>query len=489
MKKITVFVPNIGNSGLNNLIEYLVASDLVESVYCLGSRKLDFNTKFVKVLNTETLTSSEILKLVYTNSETDYIILISNPVIVSFGSFSLERFLKIADDTKAGILYSNYNTVSEGKIVPHPTIDYQIGSIRDDFDFGPVLFINTRAMKKALMLPNDDYKFAALYNLRLKISQNHLILRIPEYLYTSLELDSKDSEEILFDYVNPINRERQIELEIAATKHLKTIDATVWYDFRIIEFNKEIFEVEASVIIPVKNRIKTIEGAVRSALNQKCDFPFNIIVVDNHSNDGTTDLLREISEKEKQLIHVIPERTDLLIGGCWNEAINNKSCGMFSVQLDSDDIYKDENTLRNIINTFRREKCAMVIGSYILTDFLLNEIPPGLIDHKEWTHENGPNNALRINGFGAPRAFYTPLLCEIGIPNVSYGEDYYLGLTLSREYKIGRIYEPIYFCRRWEGNTDAALDIHKLNANNLYKDRLRTFEILARQSKNSLKNK
>jgi hypothetical protein len=489
MKKITVFVPSIGSSGLNNLIEHLDASDLVESVYCLGNRELDFNTKFVKILNTDTLTSSEILKLVYTNSETDYIILISDPVIVSFGSFSLERFLKIADDTEAGILYSNYNTIIEGKIIPHPTIDYQIGSIRDDFDFGPVLFINTRAMKKALMLPNDDYKYAALYNLRLKISQNHLILRIPEYLYTSLESDSRNSEEIQFDYVNPLNRERQIEMETAATKHLKAIDAAVWYDFRIIEFNKELFKTEASIIIPVKNRLKTIEGAVHSGLNQKCDFPFNIIVVDNHSNDGTTDLLREISEKEKRLIHVIPERTDLLIGGCWNEAINNKSCGMFSVQLDSDDMYKDENTLQNIINTFRREKCAMVIGSYILTDFSLNEIPPGLIDHKEWTHENGSNNALRINGFGAPRAFYTPLLLKIGIPNVSYGEDYYLSLTLSREYKIGRIYKPIYFCRRWEGNTDAALDIYKLNSNNLYKDRLRTFEILARQSKNSLNNK
>jgi len=487
MKKITVFIPDIGSPGLNKLIEQLSASDLVEMVYCLGSQELKIDSKFIQVLNIKTFTSSEILKLVFTYSETEYIIFIPNPVFISFGSFSLDRFLKTAEDTKAGILYSNFNKSIDGKIIPHPTIDYQIGSIRDDFDFGPVLFINTKAMKKALLLPNEDYQYAALYNLRLKISQNHLVLRIPEYLYTSIEPDPGNSREKHFDYVNPLYRSMQLEMEMAATNHLKTIGAAVWYDFKIIEFNNEGFENKASVIIPVKNRVKTIEGAVRSALNQKCDFPFNIIVVDNHSNDGTTELLNSITEEEMQLIHFIPERTDLLIGGCWNEAINHKSCGMFSVQLDSDDIYKDENSLQIIIDTFRKEKCAMVIGSYVLTDYSLNEIPPGLVDHKEWTHENGPNNALRINGLGAPRAFYTPLLRKTGIPNVSYGEDYYLGLTISREYKIGRIYEPVYYCRRWEGNTDAELNIHKLNENNLYKDRLRTFEILARQNKNTLK--
>jgi len=485
MKKITVFITDIGTSGINPLIEQLYVSDLVETVYSLSDSETEFNSKFVKVINTSALTSSEVLKLVLKNSESDYIILISNPVSISLGSFSLERFLKTAEDIKVGILYSNYYETVDGNIIPHPTIDYQVGSIRDDFDFGPVLFINTLAMKKALMLPNDDYKFAAFYNLRLKISQNHLILRIPEYLYTCKEISPLKSSEKQFDYVNPLNRTIQIEMELVATNHLKSIGAAIWYDFRIIEFNNENFEIETSVIIPVKNRVNTIEGAVRSALNQKCDFYYNIIVVDNYSNDGTTELLRSISEKEKQLIHIIPERRDLLIGGCWNEAINQKSCGMFSVQLDSDDMYKDENSLQTIINTFRKEKCAMVIGSYILTDYSLNEIPPGLIDHKEWTHENGPNNALRVNGFGAPRAFYTPLLRKIVVPNVSYGEDYYIGLTISREYKIGRIYEPVYFCRRWEGNTDATLDIHKLNANNQYKDRLRTFEILARQNKNS----
>ena len=487
MKKITVFIPDIGSSGLNKLIEELSASNLVEMIYYLGNDELKIDSKFVQVLNIKTSTSSEVLKLVYTYSETEYIIFISNPVYISFGSFSLERFLKTAEDTEAGILYSNYKESNNGKIIPHPTIDYQIGSIRDDFDFGPVLFINTKAMKKALSLPNEDYQYAALYNLRLKISQNHLVLRIPEYLYTCSEVDTRNSGEKHFDYVNPLYRAREIEMEMAATNHLKTVGAAVWYDFKIIEFNNDGFDNKASVIIPVKNRVKTIEGAVRSALNQKCDFPFNVIVEDNHSNDGTTELLRSMAEEEIKLIHIIPERTDLLIGGCWNEAINHNSCGMFSVQLDSDDIYKDENSLQIIIDSFRIEKCAMVIGSYVLTDFSLNEIPPGLVDHKEWTHENGPNNALRINGFGAPRAFYTPLLRKTGIPNVSYGEDYYLGLTISREYKIGRIYESVYFCRRWEGNTDASLNIQKLNENNLYKDRLRTFEILARQNKNKFR--
>ena len=278
-------------------------------------------------------------------------------------------------------------------------------------------------------------------------------------------------------------------MEKAVTEHLKEIGAYVKPEFKEIDFENIIFENEASVIIPVKNRVKTISDAVNSALNQRTDFSFNVIVVDNHSTDGTTEVLYSISKNNSKLIHLIPGKEDLLIGGCWNEAVNNKLCGRFSVQLDSDDIYKDENTLQKIVEVFKKEKCAMVIGSYILTDFNLNEIPPGIVDHKEWTFENGTNNALRINGLGAPRAFYTPLLREIKIPNVSYGEDYFLGMTISRDYKIGRIYDPVYICRRWEGNTDAALDITKLNLNNIYKDRLRTFEILARQIKNDSRRK
>jgi glycosyltransferase involved in cell wall biosynthesis len=242
--------------------------------------------------------------------------------------------------------------------------------------------------------------------------------------------------------------------------------------------------VEVSVIIPVKNRVKTLTDAIKSVLKQITDFSFNLIIVDNYSDDGTAEIIKSFAEKDKRIHHIIPERKDLGIGGCWNEAVHNPKCGKFSVQLDSDDMYKDENTLQLIIDKFREEKVPMVIGSYVITDFNLEEIPPGIIDHREWTPDNGRNNALRINGLGAPRAFYTPVIRKIKIPNVSYGEDYAVGLAISRYYQIGRIFEPIYFCRRWEDNTDAQIDITKLNANNLYKDRLRTFEIFARQRKN-----
>jgi len=323
--------------------------------------------------------------------------------------------------------------------------------------------------------------------MRLKISQRYPIKKIPEFLYTVIENDTRNSDEKQFDYVNPSNRSIQIEMEIAATDHLKQINAFLKPNFEELNLDENIFDVEASVIIPVKNRATTVNHAVESALKQRTDFPFNIIVVDNHSTDGTTELLKSLIGKYKKIIHIIPERTDLLIGGCWSEAVHNPACGKFSVQLDSDDLYKDEYTLQTIVDTFRKEKCAMVIGSYILTDFNLNEIPPGLIDHSEWTSENGHNNALRINGLGAPRAFYTPLLRKLNIPNVSYGEDYYLGITISRNFKIGRIFKPIYLCRRWTGNTDTVLDIYKINVNNTYKDNLRTNEILLRQKKN-LKN-
>ncbi|NMB81645.1 MAG: glycosyltransferase family 2 protein, partial [Ignavibacteria bacterium] len=306
---------------------------------------------------------------------------------------------------------------------------------------------------------------------------------------SSESFDKRTSGLKQFDYVDPKNRAVQIEMEEAVTEHLRSISAYIKPDQKIIDYNETEFNYTASIIIPVKNREKTIADALNSAVNQKTDFPFNIIVVDNHSSDRTTEIIKSFSEQHQNIIHLIPERNDLLIGGCWNLAINNINCGKYSVQLDSDDMYKDESTLHKIIDKFRNENCAMVIGSYILTDFALNEIPPGLIDHREWTDENGTNNALRINGLGAPRAFYTPLLRKIGIPNVSYGEDYFLGITISREYKIGRIYEPIYICRRWEGNSDSELDIEKLNRNNFYKDKLRTIELLARINYNKDKIK
>lgn len=487
MTKICAFIPYLNNSITSGFVQTLSASPLIEKIFILSELNLGFNSDKVFELSIDHFKSTDSIRVIAEHTESDYVLLVTKPVEINLGLYSLERFLKIAQDTQAGMLYSNYYEVKNNKTQLHPTIDYQPGSIRDDFDFGPLLFINTKALKNAVFSMKEDYSFSGLYDLRLNISRSHLILRIPEYLYTSSEPDLRNSGEKQFDYVNPDNRSIQIEMEKVATDHLKKINAFLRPTFKTVDLMKSSFDTEASIIIPVKNRIKTIGDAVESALKQITNFRFNIIVVDNHSTDGTTEFLKALSAKHEQLIHIIPSREDLLIGGCWNEAINNKSCDKFAVQLDSDDVYYDENTLQKIIDTFYREKCAMVIGSYILTDFSLNQIPPGLIDHKEWSNDNGPNNALRINGLGAPRAFYTPLLREIIIPNVSYGEDYYLGITISREYKIGRIYEPIYFCRRWEENTDSLLDINKLNLNNLYKDRLRTFEILTRQKMNTSK--
>ncbi len=343
------------------------------------------------------------------------------------------------------------------------------------------------ALKKAAEALNDtDYKFAGLYDLRLAATRSGAIIRLPEFIYGKIETDSRKSGEKQFDYVDPRNRAVQMEMEQVATEHLKKIGAYLQAQFKPVEFDRtEHFENEASVVIPVKNREKTVADAVNSVLKQNAQFPFNVIIVDNHSTDGTTKILRDIAKKDPRVVHVIPERSDLGIGGCWTEAVHHPKCGRFAVQLDSDDLYKDETTLAKVVSVFRKEKCAVVIGSYQMTNFDLQEIPPGLIDHKEWTPDNGRNNALRINGLGAPRAFYTPLLRKVNVPNVSYGEDYATVLMLSREYQIGRIYDPIYLCRRWEGNTDADIDITKQNTFNTYKDRIRTIEILARQRKNA----
>jgi glycosyltransferase involved in cell wall biosynthesis len=316
------------------------------------------------------------------------------------------------------------------------------------------------------------------------ISRQRPITRVGEYLYGKVELDVRRSDQKQFDYVDPKNRAVQIEMEAAATDHLRQIGAWLKPRFKTPNLDGVAFQTEASVIIPVKNRVQTVGDAVSSVLKQQTAFPFNLIVVDNHSTDGTTDLLRSFAQKDNRMVHLIPERQDLLIGGCWNEAIMHPACGRFAVQLDSDDIYSDETTLQKIVDAFHREKCAAVIGSYRMTNFKLEEIPPGVIDHREWTPDNGRNNALRIQGLGAPRAYYAPIIRGIRFPNVSYGEDYAAVLAVSRDYQIARIYEPIYLCRRWEGNSDAGIDVVKQNTFNLYKDKLRTFEIMARQRMN-----
>ena len=363
-------------------------------------------------------------------------------------------------------------------------IEYQLGSIRDDFNFGSVLFFNTETLKAAATDLRQDFQFAGLYALRMAVSRRKALTRIGESLYGKVELDVRKSDQKQFDYVDPKNRAVQIEMEQAATEHLKRIGAWLKPVFKKANLAQAKFKCEATVIIPVMNRVNTVGDAVTSVLQQRTTFPFNLIVVDNHSTDGTTDLLRKFAQKDKRLLHVIPERNDLLIGGCWNEAVMHPACGRFAVQLDSDDIYTDENTLQKIVDVFHQEKCAAVVGSYRMTNFKLEEIPPGVIDHKEWTPENGRNNALRIHGLGAPRAYYTPIIRGICFPNVSYGEDYAAMIAVSREYQIARIYEPIYLCRRWEGNSDAGIDVAKQNAFNFYKDKLRTFEVLARQQLN-----
>ncbi len=486
-KIINAYLPYSGYNHTLITVSELRKSPLIKDIYLLGLGNVEKPLEGCKLLKVEDLYSSSTINLIKETADTDYTLLVIQDNPLEFGQYGIERFALVAEDTGAGLVYSDYFEMKNDVCVPHPVIDYQIGSLRNDFDFGSLFFLNSVLLKDALQeQEKNDYKFAGLYNLRLKISQNNPILRIPEFLYTTIESDTRKSGEKMFDYVDPRNRALQIEMELACTYHLKKIGAYLEPKFKQIDIEDHKFEMEASVVIPVKNRAKTISDAVDSVLKQKTEYNFNLIVVDNYSTDGTTEILRSIAEKDKRLIHITPERKDLGIGGCWTTAIHHPKCGRFAIQLDSDDLYKDETTIQKVVDVFRKEKCAMVIGSYQMVNFKLEEIPPGLIDHKEWTPDNGRNNALRINGLGAPRAFYTPVLREINVPNVSYGEDYALGLSISRKYQIGRIYEPIYLCRRWEDNTDASLDIVKMNSHNLYKDRLRSIEVLARQRKNAL---
>ncbi|MEN8191578.1 MAG: glycosyltransferase family 2 protein [Bacteroidota bacterium] len=483
-KKITAFIPYNGYDYTSETVNEFLSCQIVDSVILIATDNSLTPINNCEVIYTESFFSSKTVNMIAEKSKTEYSAILTQDDLLKLGQFALERFCEVAENTGAGLVYSNYIESKNGIIEQHPVVDYQVGSLRDDFNFGHLLFYSTQALKDAVNMGISNFNGAGFYDLRLKVSQRHPLVRIPEFLYTSIESDLRKSGAKQFDYVDPKNREVQVEMETAVTEHLKEIAAYLPPNFKQIDINEEDFDVEASVIIPVKNRIRTIGDAVESVIKQKTDFKYNCIVVDNYSDDGTTEKLKTLAESNENLIHVIPERKDLGIGGCWNEAVHNENCGRFSAQLDSDDIYADENTLQNIVDKFREEKCAMVIGSYKITDFDLNEVPPGLIDHKEWTPENGRNNALRINGLGAPRAFYTPLLKQIKIPNVNYGEDYAVGLSISRNYQIGRIYNAIYLCRRWEDNSDAELDINKTNNHNLYKDRVRTFELLARQGMN-----
>ena len=425
--------------------------------------------------------SSNTVMSIAENTDADYLLLCTRMTSVRWGLYALERFLRTADDTGAVMVYSDHYSLEEGALTKHPAIDYQTGSLRDDFDFGSLWLIKSQALLDYVAQTDRvDYQYAGLYDLRLYLSRKGEIFHLNEYLYTEAELDTRKSGEKQFDYVNPRNREVQIEMERACTAHLEKVGAIVDTNFyRQPDFDEQDFACEASVVIPVFNREKTIADAVKSALSQKTNFPYNVIVVNNHSTDSTGEILDSIDDE--RLIQIVPGRTDLDIGGCWNVAVNSDHCGKFAVQLDSDDLYSSPKTLQKIVDAFHEQKAAMIIGSYRMCDFDLNTLPPGLIDHKEWTEDNGCNNALRINGLGAPRAFFTPLVRQIQFPNTSYGEDYALGLAFSRRYRIGRIYDELYLCRRWGGNSDAALSVERVNANNLYKDRLRTMELKARQ--------
>ena len=433
----------------------------------------------VTILSGVSLRSTQTLRSIAEAASEKFILIYTKDLPLEMGLFALDRFIAVAEDTKADMLYADHYELIDGQRRKHPLIECQAGALRDDFDFGSVLVFRTSSFRRAVRAMDNDYEWGALYDLRLRMKK---IVHVNEYLYTEVETDTRKSGEKQFDYVDPKNRAVQIEMEQICTEHLKRIGAYLEPKFKDVEFTGG-FPVTASVVIPVYNRVRTVKDAVESALSQKCDFPFNVIVVDNHSTDGTTQLLEEIAAKDDRLIHIVPAKYDLGIGGCWNLAVHDEACGEFAVQLDSDDVYSGTDTLAKIVSAFREQNCAMVVGTYQMTDFDMQPIPPGVIDHREWTEENGRNNALRINGLGAPRAFWTPLLRTINLPNTSYGEDYALGLRISREYRIGRIYDVLYCCRRWEGNSDAALDIERVNANNLYKDRIRTWELAARMKK------
>lgn len=467
MSGIECFMPSMSGEDVSVTVDSFSRSDSFTGVTILSG---------VSLRSTETLRSiaeavSEKFILIYTKDHP-----------LEMGMFALDRIMAIAEDTRADMLYADHYKMVIGEDgVPvrkkHPLIVCQKGALRDDFDFGSVLVFRSSSFKRAVRAMDADYEYAALYDLRLRMKN---IIHINEYLYTEVETDTRKSGEKQFDYVDPRNRAVQIEMEKACTEHLKRIGAWLKPEFKEPEAQPDAYPVTATVVIPVFNRVKTIMDAVTSALNQKTDFPYNVIVVDNHSTDGTSEILSAMAFEDPRLKHVIPVKHDLGIGGCWNLAVHHELCGEYAVQLDSDDVYSGPDTLQKIVDAFREQKCAMVVGTYQMTDFKMNPIPPGIIDHKEWTEDNGRNNALRINGLGAPRAFWTPLLRTINLPNTSYGEDYALGLRISREYRIGRIYDVLYNCRRWDGNSDAALDVDRVNANNMYKDRIRTWELEAR---------
>jgi hypothetical protein len=484
MRPLTVVIPHNSKSFFQKTLSCLAESALVEGIVIVSQEPVSLKMPKCRVLLAGPITSQQTLSQVLEGTQTKYLLLLAGDQHLSIEPKALERTLQVAESTNAGLVYSDFYEVnSQGKTF-HPLNDYQPGSVRDDFNFGAMILLSVSAVRKALKKygATPAVEFAGIYDIRLKVSIDHSIHHLPEPLYCVSKTAVPSGDERLFSYVDPRNVAVQKEMETVFTDYLKKIGAYLPpHRLREVKRESASFPVEASVVIPVKNRKQTIADAVKSALSQETDFPYNIIVVDNHSTDGTTPILSDLAGRYSGVKHVVPKRTDLGIGGCWNEAIHNETCGRYAVQLDSDDLYSSKGTLKRIVDMLRQGNVAMMIGSYTLVDSRMEEISPGLIDHREWTDENGHNNALRINGLGAPRAFNTVLIRTIGFLNVSYGEDYAAALRICREYRIGRIYESLYLCRRWPGNTDAGLTLEVANRNDAFKDKIRTDEILARQ--------
>lgn len=486
-KTITCFIPYGSENQINKTIRHLQECPTVDRIFLLPTSpvpNLSLPDKCY-ILPSSGPESVEKYKQIALYANTPFTLICTQVQDLEFGYMALERMCDYLSAPQCSMVYADHYKTIKGERTPHPVIDYQLGSVRDDFDFGSLLMFRTDYLKRAIneIEAEKEYQHSALYALRLALSRYGELTHIREFLYTETEIDLRKSGEKQFDYVDPRNRQVQIEREEVFTRHLKKIGAYLKPGMMTVDLKEGEFSHEASIIIPVRNRARTINDAIRSVLEQETSFPFNLIIIDNHSTDGTSEIIEQY-KNDNRVIHLIPERTDLGIGGCWNLGINHPQCGRFAIQLDSDDLYSSPHTVQTIVDKFYKEQCAMVIGSYRMTDFTLQTLPPGVIDHKEWTDENGHNNALRINGLGAPRAFFTPLLRKIRVPNTSYGEDYALGLAFSRQYRIGRIYDVLYLCRRWEGNSDAALSIEKINQNNNYKDSLRTLEIKLRQAMN-----